>query len=182
MPSVRALPATTGAGTASHVRVQDRLRSGGQALREHGEQALLLVHVGMPAHVPGHDLLARHVVHGRKIRLAARDLELGDIGPELGERTLGVEVAFEQVMHVATRLALYELYLLHGFAARIRHLSPMRRMTLSTLLADTRRPNSWTRHMRTCRWPHPLAVRPQISRTNGSRSARVTCAVCDRWW
>ena len=89
----------------SHVRVQDRLRSGGQALREHGEQALLLVHVGMPAHVPGHDLLARHVVHGRKIRLAARDLELGDIGPELGERTLGVEVAFEQVMHVATRLA-----------------------------------------------------------------------------
>lgn len=105
MPSVRALPATTGAGTASHVRVQDRLRSGGQALREHGEQALLLVHVGMPAHVPGHDLLARHVVHGRKIRLAARDLELGDIGPELGERTLGVEVAFEQVMHVATRLA-----------------------------------------------------------------------------
>ena len=89
----------------SHVRVQDRLRSGGQAFREHGEQALLLVHVGMPAHVPGHDLLARHVVHGREVRLAARDLELGDIGPELGERTLGVEVAFEQVMHVATRLA-----------------------------------------------------------------------------
>ena len=89
----------------SHVRVQDRLRAGGQALREHGEQAPLLPEVRTAAHVPGDDLLAGHVVHGREIRLAARDLELGDIGPELGERTLGVEVAFEQVMHVATRLA-----------------------------------------------------------------------------
>ena len=71
---------------------------------------------------------------------------------------------------------LYELYLLHGFPERIGHLSPMRRMTLSTLLADTFWPNSWTRHMRTCRWPHPLAVRPRISRTNGSRSGRVVRA------
>ena len=96
-PSVLVLP--------SHVRVQDRLRAGGQAFREHGEQAPLLPEVRTAAHVPGDDLLAGHVVHGREIRLAARDLELGDIGPELGERTLGVEVAFEQVMHVATRLA-----------------------------------------------------------------------------
>ena len=29
-------------------------------------------------------------------------------------------------------------------------------MTPGTLLADTRCPNSWTRHMRTCRWPHPF--------------------------
>ena len=43
---------------------------------------------------------ASYVVHGREVRLAARDLELGDVGPELGERTGRVEVAFEQVMHV----------------------------------------------------------------------------------
>ena len=91
-PSVLVLP--------SHVRVQDRLRAGGQALREHGEQAPLPPEVRTAAHVPGDDLLAGHVVHGREVRLAARDLELGDVGPELGERTGRVEVAFGQVMHV----------------------------------------------------------------------------------
>ena len=96
-PSVLVLP--------SHVAVQDRLRAGGQALREHGEQAPLLPEVRTAAHVPGDDLLAGHVVHGREVRLAARDLELGDVGPELGERTGRVEVAFEQVMHVIARLA-----------------------------------------------------------------------------
>lgn len=75
---------------------------------------------------------------------------------------------------------LHELYLLQGLAARIGHLSPMRRMTLSTVLADTFWPNSWTRHMWICRWPHPFAVRAQISPTNGSGSARVTCPGCDR--
>ena len=55
----------------------------------------------------------------------------------------------------------------------------MRRMTPGTLLADTFRPNSWTRHMCICRWPHPFGVRPQISPTNGSRSARVTRSGCD---
>ena len=73
----------------SHVRVQDRLRAGGQALREHGGQALLLPEVRTAAHVPGHDLLAGHVVHGREVRLAARDLELGDVGAELGEGWTG---------------------------------------------------------------------------------------------
>ena len=89
----------------SHVRVQDRLRAGGQALREHGEQALLLPEVRTAAHVPGDDLLAGHVVHGSEVRLGAGDLELGDVGPELGERTGRVEVASEQVTHVASRLA-----------------------------------------------------------------------------
>ena len=89
----------------SHVRVQDRLRAGGQALREHGEQTLLLPEVRTAAHVPGDDLLAGHVVHGREVRLGAGDLELGDVGAELGERTGRVEVAFGQVMHVIARLA-----------------------------------------------------------------------------
>ena len=89
----------------SHVRVQDGLRAGGQALREHGEQALLLPEVRTAAHVPGDDLLAGHVVHGSEVRLGAGDLELGDVGAELGERTGRVEVAFEQVMHVIARLA-----------------------------------------------------------------------------
>lgn len=60
----------------SHVRVQDRLRAGGQAL--------LLPEVRTAAHVPGHDLLAGHVVHGSEVRLGAGDLELGDVGPEPG--------------------------------------------------------------------------------------------------
>ena len=75
---------------------------------------------------------------------------------------------------------LYELYLLHGFLERMAHLSPMRRMTLSTVLADMRVPNSWTRHMRTCRWPHPFGVRSHISRTIGSTSGLDTCAGRDR--
>ena len=70
----------------SHVRVQDRLHAGGQALREHDEQALLLPEVRTAAHVPGDDLLAGHVVHGSEVRLGAGDLELGDVGAELGER------------------------------------------------------------------------------------------------
>ena len=45
----------------SHVRVQDGLRAGGQALREHGEQAPLPPEVRTAAHVPGDDLLAGHV-------------------------------------------------------------------------------------------------------------------------
>ena len=81
----------------SHVRVQDRLRAGGQAL--------LPPEVRTAAHVPGDDLLAGHVVHGSEVRLGAGDLELGDVGAELGERTGRVEVAFEQVMHVIARLA-----------------------------------------------------------------------------
>ena len=96
-PSVLVLP--------SHVRVQDRLRAGGQTLREHGERAPLPPEVRTAAHVPGDDLLAGHVVHGREVRLGAGDLELGDVGPELGERTGRVEVAFEQVMHVASLVA-----------------------------------------------------------------------------
>lgn len=62
-------------------------RAGGQALREHGGQALLLPEVRTAAHVPGHDLLAGHVVHGSEVRLGAGDLELGDVGAEPGERT-----------------------------------------------------------------------------------------------
>ena len=89
----------------SHVRVQDGLRAGGQALREHGEQAPLPPEVRTAAHVPGDDLLAGHVVHGSEVRLGAGDLELGDVGAELGERTGRVEVAFGQVMHVIARLA-----------------------------------------------------------------------------
>ena len=88
-PSVLVLP--------SHVRVQDWLRA--------GEQAPLLPEVRTAAHVPGHDLLAGHVVHGREVRLGAGDLELGDVGAELGERTGRVEVAFGQVMHVASLVA-----------------------------------------------------------------------------
>ena len=71
---------------------------------------------------------------------------------------------------------LYEPYFLQGFAARIRHLSPMRRMTPGTVLAGTLCPNSWTRHMWICRCPHPLAVLPQTAAISGSRSARVTCS------
>ena len=89
----------------SHVRVQDRGRAGGQVLREHGEQALLLLEVRAAARVPGHDLLAAHVVHGREVRLGAGDPGLGDVGAELGERPVGREVAFGQVMHVIARLA-----------------------------------------------------------------------------
>lgn len=89
----------------SHVRVQDRLRAVGQALREHGEQALLLPEVRTAAHVPGHDLLAGHVVHGSEVRLGAGDPELGDVGAEPGERPVGREIAFGQVMHAIARLA-----------------------------------------------------------------------------
>ena len=76
----------------------------------------------------------------------------------------------------------YELYFRYGFGLRIRHSRPMRLMTFSTLLWLTRTPNSCTRHMRICRWPHPLGVRANISATIGSMSGRVTAAGCDRRW
>lgn len=73
-----------------HVRERDRDL---QALRVRDRETVpAVLHLG-------------HVVHGREVRLAARDLELGDVGPELGERTGRVEVAFGQVMHVIARLA-----------------------------------------------------------------------------
>ena len=96
-PRVPALP--------SHVGMQDRVRAVGQLVPEHGEQALPLFHVGMPADVPGRDLLAGHVVHGREVRLGAGDLELGDVGAELGERPVRPEVAFERVRHPPARVA-----------------------------------------------------------------------------
>ena len=89
----------------SHVRVQYGACTGGQLGREHGEQTLLLFHVGMPADVPGHDLLAGHVIDRREIGLGARDLELGDVGAELLERLAGPEVALEQVRHPSAGLA-----------------------------------------------------------------------------
>lgn len=89
----------------SHVRVQDRVRAPGQPGLEHGEQTPLLPHVGVPAHVPGDDFLAGHVVHGREVGLAARDLEFGDVGAEFFERLAGGEVAFEQVRHPSASVA-----------------------------------------------------------------------------
>ena len=74
----------------------------------------------------------------------------------------------------------YELYLRYGFGRRMAHFNPMRRITLSTLLWLTRTPNSYTRHMRTCRWPHPLGVRWKTSATIGSISGRVTGSGCER--
>ena len=164
----------------SHVRVQDRLRAGGQALREHGGQALLLPEVRTAAHVPGDDLLAGHVVHGSEVRLGAGDLELGDVGAEPGERTGRVEVAFGQVMHAVARLAPVRAVPPPRVPGADGASQPIRRMTPSTVLADMRVPNSWTRHMRTCRWPHPFGVRSHISRTIGSTSGLDTCAGRDR--
>ena len=65
---------------------------------------------------------------------------------------------------------LYELYLLHGFLERMAHLSPMRRMTPSTVLADMRVPNSWTRQLRrTNSSLLPLTVSTVTSVKGGSR-------------
>ena len=89
----------------SHVRVQYGACAGGQLGREHGEQTLLLFHVGMQADVLGHDLLAGHVIDRREIGLGACDLELGDVGAELLERPVGPEVAPEQVRHPFAVLA-----------------------------------------------------------------------------
>lgn len=85
--------------------MQDRGRARGQAFREHREQPFLLFEVGAATDVPGDDLLAAHVVHRREVRLASRDLELRDVGAELGERPLGREVALEQVRHPSAGVA-----------------------------------------------------------------------------
>lgn len=147
-----------------------------------GGQALLLPEVRTAAHVPGHDLLAGHVVHGSEVRLGSGDLELDDVGAEPGERTGRVEVAFGQVMHAVARLAPVRAVASPRVPGADGASQPIRRMTLSTVLADMRVPNSWTRHMRTCRWPHPFGVRSHISRTIGSTSGLDTCAGRDRWW
>lgn len=160
----------------SHVRVQYGACAGGQLGREHGEQTLLLFHVGMPADVPGHDLLAGHVIDRREIGLGARDLELGDVGAELGERPVGPEVALEQVRHPFAVLAPVRAVLPPGVRRPYPALEPHAAHDPGTVLADTLRPNSWTRHMWICRCPHSLAVLPQTAAISGSRSARVTCS------
>ena len=85
--------------------MRDRVRAVGQLVPGHGERALPLVHAGVPADVPGDDLLAGHVVHGREVRLGAGDLELGDVGAEPDERPVRPEVAFERVRHLPARVA-----------------------------------------------------------------------------
>ena len=95
-PPVPVLPA--------HVGVRDRVGVFGQLLLEHGEQAPLLGHVGMPADVPGHDLLGSHVVYGSRIRLAVGDPELGDVRAQLHPRPVGREVAVQQVLRPRARL------------------------------------------------------------------------------
>ena len=78
----------------------------GQLLLEHGEQPLLLGEVGVPADIPGHNLLGSHVVYGREVRLAARRPELGDVRAQLRPRPVGREVAFQQVRRLRARIAL----------------------------------------------------------------------------
>ena len=78
----------------------------GQLLLEHGEQPLLLGEVGVPADIPGHNLLGSHVVYGREVRLAARCPELGDVRAQLHPRPVGREVAFQQVRRLRARIAL----------------------------------------------------------------------------
>ena len=90
----------------SHVRVQDRGRVPGQACLEHGEQPLLLGEVGVPAYVPGDDLLGSHIVYGREVRLASGDLELGDVRAHLRVGSVRREVAFQQVRHLHARFSL----------------------------------------------------------------------------
>lgn len=112
----------------------------GQAFREHGEQAPLPVRVGVLAHVPGDDLLAGHVVHGREVRLGPATPDSVTSVPSLAN---GLPASKSRLSRLCTRppvSPLYEWYRLHGFAARIRHLT-MRRMTPSALLADAFRPN-----------------------------------------
>ena len=90
----------------SHVAVEYGIGAFGQLLLEHGEQPLLLGEVGVPADIPGHNLLGSHVVYGREVRLAARRPELGDVRAQLRPRPVGREVAFQQVRRLRARIAL----------------------------------------------------------------------------
>lgn len=89
----------------AHVGMQNRCRSGRQPPLEHAEQTHLLGHVGVGADVPGEYLLAGHVIDGSEIRLAASDLELGDIGAELLEGARGVEVPAEHIGNKTSRVS-----------------------------------------------------------------------------
>ena len=75
----------------SHVAVEYGVGAFGQLLLEHGEQPLLLGEVGVPADIPGHNLLGSHVVYGREVRLAARRPELGDVRAQLHPRPVAAK-------------------------------------------------------------------------------------------
>lgn len=55
---------------------------------------------------------------------------------------------------------------------------PISRIILSTVLSATRAPSSARRHMATCLWPQPLAVREKISATAPRSSGLVGLAGC----
>ena len=57
--------------------------------------------------------------------------------------------------------------------------TPISRIILSTVLLAMRAPRSARRHMAICLWPHPLAVRENISAAASQSSGLVGAFGCD---
>jgi hypothetical protein len=72
---------------------------------EHAQHLSLLGHVGVLGYRPGHDLVGAEVEHGRQVRLAEAQVELGDVGAHLLPWPTGPEVASQQVLEGAAHLA-----------------------------------------------------------------------------
>lgn len=106
----------------------------GQLLLEHGEQPLLLGEVGVPADIPGHNLLGSHVVYGARYALPPAALNSVTSVPSFTHGRSAAKSRSSRFGGFAPVSPWYELYLRYGFGRRMAHFNPMRRITLSTLL------------------------------------------------
>lgn len=81
--------------------------------------------------------------------------------------------------NVSPTTPLCELCLWQLVSRRMPQRIPILRIILSTVLSATRAPSSARRHMATCRWPQPFAVREKISAAAPRSSGLVGLAGCD---
>ena len=82
----------------AHVGMKHGPRVLRHPLQQPVEQELLLIHVGAGRRRPRDYLLAAEVVHRREVRLAPGLLELRDVGAHLLPRSVGGEVAPDNVL------------------------------------------------------------------------------------
>ena len=163
----------------AHIRVRYRAGTLGRPGYELVEQLMLLGHVGVQRRGPGDNLLAAEVVDWREGGLPPGLLELGDVGAYLLPRPVGPEAPTDDVFEGSTDLALVGVVPvvigLSADPAADAHLAHH----LECRLVGMRTPRSARRHMATCLWPHPLAVRENISATASQSSGLVGILGCE---
>ena len=162
----------------AHVAVKHRRRPLGQLRQQPAEQGEPLGHVQAGRCGPRQDLLAAEVVHRREVRLAPGLNSVTSV-PVFSHGVAAEKSRPVTFSNASPTTPLCELYLWQLVSRRMPQRIPISRIILSTVLSATRAPSSARRHMATCRWPQPFAVREKISAAAPRSSGLVGLAGCD---